>query len=106
MDEGYPEEEWTNHIPRFLSDYSSVLYLNDDYEGGELFFPEFDLTIKPKLGDLVTFPTNSMYIHAVKEVKHGTRYTIALSWFRRTTLIANTIPKNSAITQAVKGFQE
>jgi len=106
MDEGYPEEEWTNHIPRFLSDYSSVLYLNDDYEGGELFFPEFNLTIKPKLGDLVTFPTNSMYIHAVKEVKHGTRYTIALSWFRRTTLIANTIPKNNAITQAVKGFQE
>lgn len=105
-DEGYPEKEWTNHIPRFLSDYSSVLYLNDDYDGGELFFPEFNLTIKPKLGDLVTFPTNSMYIHGVKEVKYGTRYTIALSWFRKTTLIANTIPKNNAILEAVKGFQE
>lgn len=105
-DEGYPEEEWTNHIPRFLSDYSSVLYLNDDYEGGELFFPEFDLTIKPKFGDLITFPTNSMYIHAVKEVKYGTRYTIALSWFRKTTLMANTLPRNNAISKAVKGFQE
>ena len=102
----FAEEEWANHIPGFLCDYSSLLYLNDDYEGGELFFPEFDLTIKPKLGDLITFPTNSMYLHAVKEVKCGTRYTIQLSWFRKTTLIANTLPKNNAILEAVKGFGE
>mgnify|MGYP000379967471 FL=1 len=89
-----------------MCNYSSVFYLNDDYDGGELFFPEFDLTIKPKLGDLITFPTNSMYMHAVKEVKSGTRYTIALSWFRKTTLMANTLPKNNAISEAMKGFQE
>jgi hypothetical protein len=106
IDEGLPEDEWVNHIPRFLSDYSSLFYLNDDYDGGELFFPEFNLTIKPRLGDLITFPTNSMYIHAVKEIKYGTRYNILLKWFRKTTLIANTIPKNNAISEAVKGFQE
>ena len=106
IDEGLPEGEWANHIPRFLSDYSSLFYLNDDYDGGELFFPEFNLTITPKLGDLITFPTNSMFIHAVKEIKCGTRYNILLKWFRKTTLMANVIPKNNAISEAVKGFQE
>lgn len=104
INEGIPESDWGNHIPRFLADYSSLFYLNDDYEGGELCFPEYDLIIKPKVGDLITFPTNSMYIHTVNEIKSGTRYNILLKWFRKTTLIANTLPPNKAIRDAVEKF--
>lgn len=52
--------------------FSAVAYLNEDYEGGELFFPELDIKIKPKMGSLVIFP--STHIHSSLEVKSGTKY--------------------------------
>lgn len=99
-----PENIWNKDIPKFLSEYSSLFYLNEDYEGGELIFPDYELSIKPEAGTLITFPTNSMYQHAVNKVESGTRYNIALRWFRKTTLIANTIPRNKAIEDVVKYF--
>ena len=35
--------------------YSSVHYLNDDYQGGELVFPDLDLTINPEKNMLLLF---------------------------------------------------
>lgn len=62
-----------NHLP-------TLIYLNDDYEGGELSFPTHSITIKPKVGDLIIFPGNMHYAHEVKEVLSGTRYTLPI-WF-------------------------
>jgi Rps23 Pro-64 3,4-dihydroxylase Tpa1-like proline 4-hydroxylase len=62
-----------NHI-------AALIYLNDDYEGGELKFETHDLSIKPKKGDLVFFPGNMHYAHEVTEVLSGTRYTVPI-WF-------------------------
>lgn len=41
----------------------SLIYLNDDYEGGELHFNDYNITIKPSPGDLVIFPNH--YMHEV-----------------------------------------
>ena len=98
------DPHWHTHIPRFLSDYSSLVYLNDDYEGGEIVFPEYDLVISPKAGEVVTFPTNAMYLHGVNQVKSGTRYNIVLKWFRKTTLTANTMSRNIAVKNLVETF--
>jgi hypothetical protein len=57
-----------------------LIYLNDDYEGGEINFPTHDLCIKPEVGSLLIFPGSLNYPHEVKEVLSGTRYTVAL-WF-------------------------
>jgi len=62
-----------NHI-------AALIYLNDDYEGGELKFETHDLSIKPKKADLVFFPGNMHYAHEVTEVLSGTRYTVPI-WF-------------------------
>jgi predicted 2-oxoglutarate/Fe(II)-dependent dioxygenase YbiX len=59
---------------------SGVLYLNDDYEGGELLFNHLDLKIKPNKGDLILFPSNYVFTHESLPVTKGTKY-IALSWF-------------------------
>lgn len=67
-------EKWSGHL-------SSVLYLNDDYEGGELYFPDHNLTIKPEAGDYITWPGNRWYQHGVKEVKSGVRFTLSI-WVR------------------------
>jgi len=54
---------------------SSVMYLNDDYEGGELWFPYLDLTFKPEAGDIVLFPSTYIFAHAAKPVTSGTKYS-------------------------------
>lgn len=55
---------------------TSLAYLTDDYLGGEIDFPEFDLTIKPKAGDMLLFP--SRYRHRILELKDGRRYTMPM----------------------------
>ena len=60
---------------------STVFYINDNYEGGELEFINFDVKIKPKALDMVIFPSSYVYSHKVHEITNGTRYAIA-SWIR------------------------
>ncbi len=55
---------------------SLVAYVNDDYDGGELFFRLQKLNIKPQAGDLYIFPSNYMYPHQAKPVTSGTKYSI------------------------------
>lgn len=84
--------------------YSLVMYLNDDYEGGELSFvirdkqqttdpknpyimphPDYEIaksqvkdliSIKPKAGSVVIFPSYPPYHHTAHIVKHGYKYMI------------------------------
>lgn len=57
--------------------YASILYLNDDYLGGELFFDNLDLTLKPKPGTLILFPGTEKFHHGVKPVQDGpVRYVV------------------------------
>jgi Rps23 Pro-64 3,4-dihydroxylase Tpa1-like proline 4-hydroxylase len=58
---------------------SVVYYFNDDYEGGEIVFPRFDVEIKPKANQLALFPANYMYNHNVNKVTKGTRYSM-VNW--------------------------
>jgi len=53
---------------------TAVLYLNDGYSGGELFFPQFDATVNPGAGDLLLFW--SEYEHGVAPITDGTRYSV------------------------------
>jgi hypothetical protein len=60
---------------------STVYYLNDNYEGGELCFPQFGIELKPESGDMIVFPSSYVYSHSVKPVISGNRYSIA-SWLK------------------------
>jgi hypothetical protein len=56
---------------------SLVYYPNDDYEGGELEFIHFGVTIKPKAKQLLIFPSGYSYEHRITEIKSGNpRWTI------------------------------
>jgi hypothetical protein len=58
---------------------SAVGYPNDDYEGGELTFPKFNLTYKPKAGDLVLFPSAYAYAHASEPITNdGVKYSLVI----------------------------
>ena len=56
---------------------SVLLYLNDDYEGGEFFVAEE--VFLPEKGSAIIFPSNFMYPHEAKAVTKGTRWSI-VSW--------------------------
>jgi hypothetical protein len=56
------------------------LLLNDDYEGGELLFPEQNGAVKPKAGDMVVFP--GYYVsHGVAEITKGTRRVLLVFFY-------------------------
>ncbi len=67
-----------DHGPTYVSTTSIVAYLNEGYQGGELWFPRFDLTIKPRVGDIVVFPSTYIYEHASQEMISGTKYSVVV----------------------------
>ena len=63
--------DWNNMLT-----HSSVVYLNNDFEGGTIRFPEYDVEYSPKSGDLVIFKADIQ--HEVTTITSGKRYTLAL----------------------------
>lgn len=64
------------------NDIATLVYLNNNYEGGEIYFPDYNISIKPEPGDLLCFPDQPRFVHGVKAITKGTRYTTP-RWFTR-----------------------
>ena len=77
-DEELGLELWEKTLDR---DLSVVCFLNDDFAGGELDFPDLGLRITPQAGTLVCFPADHHYLHGVQPVTAGHRYTL-VTWLR------------------------
>jgi hypothetical protein len=56
-------DQWNPDLPYYVG-YGLCLYYNDNYEGGQLEYPEIGLIVKPK--------ENSLYIHGGR-VLHGSK---------------------------------
>ncbi|XP_055725499.1 prolyl 3-hydroxylase 1-like [Salvelinus fontinalis] len=66
-------------------DYSAILYLNDDFEGGDFIFTELDAKtvtaeVRPQCGRVVGFGAGNENPHGVRAVTKGQRCAVAL-WF-------------------------
>jgi hypothetical protein len=59
-----------------VTDFSCVYYVNDNYEGGEIYMPIIGMTIKPKANSLLIWSHtwHEDMAHGVKPVTSGTRY--------------------------------
>lgn len=57
-------------------DWGTLIYLNDDFEGGEIYWPNKGVEFKPQKGALAIHPASCEYLHGVREVTKGYRYTI------------------------------
>jgi len=69
-------QTWNKVIDR---DISLLIYLNDDFEGGELSFYKFNYQIRPRAGAVVLFPSDHRYLHQAEKVIKGVRYAL-VSW--------------------------
>lgn len=65
-----------NYNEKYSKDYSVILYLTNSYSGGNLVFPEQNLTIKPEPGTLIAFIGTEDLKHEVQEVIDGDRVNI------------------------------
>ncbi len=73
-----PDAGKPNDFPWY--DLAGLFYLNDDYEGGELYFPKQNIQFKPRAGAAYFFPGDMNYIHGVTEITSGIRYTVPFFW--------------------------
>lgn len=61
--------------------FSTLIYLNSNFSGGELFFPQYDnLEIKPVENLAISFKGDTNHLHGVKMITEGIRYTISIFW--------------------------
>lgn len=58
---------------------SVVTYLNNDFTGGDIVFPELGFRYSPKKGDIAIFLSKPKHnIHGVEVVKSGKRYVMPI----------------------------
>ncbi len=67
---------WSRIMER---DFSAIIYFNEGFEGGQLFFPNQDYRITPRPGMLVCFPSDHRFIHTAEPVLSGIRYAF-VTW--------------------------
>jgi len=73
-------DEHGNFGPFERSRYAAFLYLNDNFEGGLLKFPDRDVEIKPQTGLLAAFNGSHNNMHEVTMITKGVRYTLGSFW--------------------------
>ena len=71
-----------DHDGREHGDYNSILYLNDNFSGGE-FYTETGIIVKPVAGRLTFFDGKNIS-HGVKKFTNSHRYGIVF-WWKNTT---------------------
>lgn len=78
------EHEHNAHIDSKAGEYgmfTTVLYLNDDFDGGHTFINIDDerIEVKPKTGRLVAYNGHRLE-HGVTDISNGVRYTLPM-WY-------------------------
>lgn len=75
VDQGHSEP----HLDSFP--IATILYLNDNYLGGELYFPAENFEIKPREGSLIVFDgSQETGRHGVRMVSGQSRYALVAFW--------------------------
>ena len=94
-----------------MARYGMIIYLNDDYEGGELSFSVKDgvltstdnaasedfesdknigkltFSVKPEAGSVIIFPSESPYSHTAHLVKSGLKYMVPSFWLNKGSFV-------------------
>lgn len=72
MQKGVQLKEHTDQNTDPSIKYAAILYINDNYKGGTLFFKNKENSdLRPKPGTLLIFPGNEEYEHGVRHVEEG-----------------------------------
>lgn len=75
-------EHVDNHSDPFI-EYAVIIYLNDDYVDGELFFSKLGLEVKPPKKSMIIFPSGENYLHGVRPPGDGPLRYVLPSFVRK-----------------------
>lgn len=81
--EGEPLVEHVDNHSDPMIEYAVIMYINDDYNGGELFFGRLGLEIIPPAKSMIIFPSGEDYLHGVKPPLAGPQRYVLPSFVRR-----------------------
>lgn len=59
---------------------SAVLYINDNYNGGDIDFPNQEFNVKPTAGSVLVFPSVEPFVHSPNAAT-APRYVATAFWF-------------------------
>jgi hypothetical protein len=90
----WEQEEFTNVPLHFDSEFAiekdqedpirnffCIVYMNDNFEGGQLAFPVQKKIFEPKKGMLIIFPTSYMFPHMTTPAIGGSRFLMRLTYY-------------------------
>ncbi len=69
-----------DNIPEKNRLVGCVIYINDDFWGGETFYPNLGVSVKPVAGNMALHLGDEEHLHGVTEVSGGDRFTISSFW--------------------------
>ena len=66
----------TNGQPVIGGDFTAVISLSapEEYAGGELYFPDHEMSFRPPQGGGVVFPATKTFPHGVARIRSGSRH--------------------------------
>lgn len=76
----HADSEQSNGEPHPFAyrNFAAVVYFNQDFDGGEIYFPNQGIMIKPEIGAMAVFPGTLNYLHGVRKITRGMRHTLAM----------------------------
>ena len=72
-------EKYLNSFPLYNTITAGII-LNEDYEGGELYYRPWGIKTNPKAGSVILYPSSYSGCHEVQPIIFGERYAY-LAWF-------------------------
>jgi len=67
--------------PNYTEEHTILVYYNDDFSGGELFFNELNKTIKPEAGSIIIFQSvDPLTLHSTYPITEGSKYFTFQLW--------------------------
>jgi len=107
-------QQFTEHVDvsswakgkRFLA---ILIYLNDDFGGGETVFPTFGDSIKPKKGSVLVFPPYWCYLHAgrpLTDYGYAKYYMLSFLNYNDTFNDVTAMSTNISVDNYLKAFND
>lgn len=77
---GSKQSPHQDNIPEKHRLVGCVIYLNDDFSGGETYYPNLGVSVKPVAGNMALHLGDEEHLHGVTEVVGNDRFTISSFW--------------------------
>lgn len=85
INKAYPGKHTGPHVDSHGLENSpkltTILFLNNKFDGGEMLFRHQKVMIDPVPGSVLVYPSMEPYYHQPNQIKNGVKYTASMYWY-------------------------